>query len=271
MKETLLCLNPEWQGCESPILESGAIGLSEDLFGGRSYINFGSSIAKDLKVIDSVFALDVIGSRFIEALKLLRSKRPKRIFTVGGSCGTEAAPVSFLNEVHEGEMAVIWFDAHGDLNTPDSSPSGHFHGMVLRTLLGEGPEVFTKNISRPLVPNQIFLAGARDLDIKEKEYIASIQLKTLPVDKSLVEEISIAGFRKVYIHLDLDVINPENFNDALMPTLGGPTIEVLSQCLSTLSINCEVVGVGIVEYCGRHPESGKKIAEILVNGGITNR
>jgi arginase len=48
-------------------------------------------------------------------------------------------PVSAALARHGDGLAVVWFDAHGDLNTPESSPSGAFHGMVLRTLLGQGP------------------------------------------------------------------------------------------------------------------------------------
>jgi arginase len=50
------------------------------------------------------------------------------VVTVGGTCGVEAAPVAYLNERYAGDLAIVWFDAHGDLNAPDTSPSGHFHG-----------------------------------------------------------------------------------------------------------------------------------------------
>ena len=65
----------------------------------------------------------------------LRASAPDIVVTVGGTCGVEAAPVAYLNERYDGNLAVVWFDGHGDLNSPATSPSGHFHGMVLRTLL----------------------------------------------------------------------------------------------------------------------------------------
>ena len=93
------------------------------------------------------------------------------VVTVGGTCGVEAAPVAYLNEQYDGDLAIVWFDAHGDLNAPATSPSGHFHGMVLRTLLGEGPHEYVGELRRPLRPAQLFLAGTRDLDPEESAYI----------------------------------------------------------------------------------------------------
>ncbi|MGA2982073.1 MAG: arginase family protein [Terriglobales bacterium] len=114
---------------------------------------------------EGVFALKAIAANFVEALDRLRQQFPKHIVTVGGSCGTEAARVTYLNETYNGNMAIIWFDAHGDLNTPASSPSGHFHGMVLRTLLGNGPTSLVQHLRLPLMPKQVFLVGTRDLDV----------------------------------------------------------------------------------------------------------
>ena len=67
---------------------------------------------------------------------------------IGGTCGAEIAPVAYLNNHYESDLAILWFDAHGDLNTPKTSLSGHFHGMVLRTLLGEG-QLFPAGHNRP--------------------------------------------------------------------------------------------------------------------------
>jgi arginase len=188
--------------------------------------------------------------------------------TVGGSCGTEAAPVSYLNSVYEGDLAVVWFDAHGDLNTPESSPSGHFHGMVLRTLLGDGPEIICSKIKRVLVSEQVFLAGARDLDDIEKEYIENSDIKNCEITKNLVNQISASGFSNVYIHIDVDVINPNDFSDALMPTEGGPTRKELIDCLFAITAQSNIVGVGLVEYCGRQAESLGQISKMLKEGGI---
>lgn len=69
----------------------------------------------------------------------LSRAKGRLVVTVGGDCGVELEPVAAAVRRHGDRLAVVWFDAHGDLNTPRSSPSGAFHGMVLRTLLGDGP------------------------------------------------------------------------------------------------------------------------------------
>ena len=63
-------------------------------------------------------------------------KKPDKILTVGGGCGIEIPIVSYFSEKYK-NLDVLWFDAHGDLNTPESSPSKYFHGMPLRFLLEE--------------------------------------------------------------------------------------------------------------------------------------
>lgn len=269
MKNSLLCLNSEWQGCESPILEQGAIRLANELFENRSFSVMTGGDSEDVDTENGVFALNSIGSRFLETSKLLEDARPKRIITVGGSCGVEAAPVSYLNNLYKGDLAVVWLDAHGDLNTPISSPSGHFHGMVLRTLLGEGPDIFCRNIKIPLISEQVFLAGARDLDESEKMYIENSDINICEVDERIASLITDSGFTNAYIHIDVDVINPDDFSDALMPTVGGPRRKTISKCISAINAHLNIAGIGVVEYCGKQSGSSKQISKMLDEGGIT--
>ena len=131
---------------------------------------------------------------------------------IGGTCGVEVAPVSYLNENYQGDLAVVWLDAHGDLNTPSTSPSGHFHGMALRTLLGEGPKGYIEGLSRFLNTDQVFLAGSRNLNPAEMTYISKVGISiTTPREfgdpSELVQKIKYRGFKHLYLHLDLDVLN----------------------------------------------------------------
>ena len=134
--------------------------------------------------------------------------------TVGGTCGVEAAPVAYLNERYAGDLAV---DAHGDLNAPATSPSGHFHGMVLRTLLGEGPLEYVAKFRRTLKPEQIFLAGTRDLDPEELVDIrqagignhAARGVHRSAGDCNPRPRPGLCG--NVYLHLDMDCFRPDEF------------------------------------------------------------
>src|SRR5215472_11826338 len=128
----LSLLYPEWQSYgENAAVHYGALKLSEALFGGRNFFKVEVPDHESLEKTDGVLGLASIAPRFAATLKEIQQRQPNRIFMIGGTCGVEVAPVSYLNMKYQGDLAVIWFDAHGDLNTPDSSPSGHFHGMAL--------------------------------------------------------------------------------------------------------------------------------------------
>ena len=171
----------------------------------------------------------------------------------------EAAPVAYLNERYGGDLAVVWLDAHGDLNTPASSPSGNFHGMVLRTLLGDGPSQYTAVLGRPLTPSQIFLAATRDLDPPEQAFVEATAISVttpaeLPSSDVLARRIAAAGFTHVYVHLDLDALDPGEFADMLIPTPGGPRLDHVMSAVSHLADH-DIVGFSIVEYVPRTTES----------------
>ena len=269
----LSLLNPEWQGYgEHADVYTGAWQVVEKLFDIADFVRVPVEIGESLSRVDGVLGLHSIAPRFRETLKKLQSAAPAKIFMVGGTCGVEVAPVGYLNDKYQGDMAVVWFDAHGDLNTPASSPSGHFHGMALRTLLGDGPPEFTRELNRFLKPAQVFLAGTRDLDPPETAFCDEMSVSVTRPDQFaepqiLVERILERGFRHVYLHLDLDVLNPESFPNSLMQTPGGPNLSEVQTMMKALTDNFEIVGFSIVEYC----EYGGNIADLkklILNSGI---
>ncbi|MGN6798831.1 MAG: arginase family protein [Gaiellaceae bacterium] len=139
---------------------------------------------------------------------------PARPFVLGGSCCGHVGAVRELARRH-GRIGVIWIDAHGDLNTPESSPSGNAWGMPLRMLIDAGD----------VAPEDVTLLGARNLDPPEVEFIASAgirqELGELP--------------DTIYVALDLDVIRPGDL-DVFMPEPGGPTLDELEALLQGLPI-----------------------------------
>lgn len=190
-----------------------------------------------------------------DACAVIQVHNPDRILTIGGDCGVEIAPVSFLNQKYLQKLTVIWLDAHGDLNTPDSSPSTHFHGMPLRTLLGEGDADIVKQAFSTLHPLQVMLVGVRELDGPESNFINQNGLPCVSAQSinegnfsklfSVMEDI---GFGKIYIHLDLDVIDPGDFPYVTCPTPGGIHAVRLVELLTSLNRNFDVVGCSILEF-----------------------
>jgi arginase len=110
------------------------------------------------------------------------------VLTIGGDCGVELAPLEAARLRHVPDLTALWFDAHADLNTPVTSPSGAFHGMVLRVALGDGDDVLAAD--RPLSKWRVLLAGTRNLDAAERELLPRLCAMT----KNYVEtSISMEG------------------------------------------------------------------------------
>lgn len=275
MNTELSLLYPEWQSYgESNSVMTGALKMAESLFGISDFTVVHVPEHETLAKQSGVLGLSSIAPRFKETLNNLQNKQPSKIFTVGGTCGVEVAPVGYLNNRYNGDLAVLWFDAHGDLNTPESSPSGHFHGMALRTLLGEGPSEYTSELSMFLRPEQVFLIGTRDLDPPEIEYSSRVGIsittsEELSSSELLISRIKNKGFKKIYLHLDLDVLNPESFPDSLMQTPGGPSVKQIQQVMAALAKNFDVIGFSIVEYCEHQGGTLDTLKCLVINSGIT--
>jgi arginase family enzyme/very-short-patch-repair endonuclease len=222
----------QWQGSGSPTarrLASGASDLAALIPGDR---HVRVPIADDLAA--NLDAARAIGF-------------DDRTVTVGGDCGVELAPIEAALAAHGDGLAVVWFDAHGDLNTPGSSPSGAFHGMVLRTLLGdEGP----LSPQAKLRPSQVVLAGVRALDPPEKQYVTEHDIALVPPGElaDLPSVVAAAGARAVYVHIDLDVLDPSTFSSVGCPEPGGVTPAALATAVRSLTDRFPLAGLGITEY-----------------------
>jgi arginase len=167
------------------------------------------------------------------------------VLTIGGDCGVELVPIAAARASYGAGLRVVWFDAHPDLNTPGSSPSGAFHGMVLRSLLGEGdPELAG---SPPLTAGRVALVGARAIDDGEREVIARGLVTT---DLAAALE----GAEHVYVHVDLDVLDPEQVFGLNYPEPGGLSVDELVAALDALA-NHTVVGAGLTECVGTAEET----------------
>jgi arginase len=131
-----------------------------------------------------------------------------------------------------GPGGVVWIDAHGDLNTPESSPSGNVHGMVLAAALGlGGPEFAHKGWTLPAVEaGRISLVGVRSLDTGERELLDRIdarvftmsEIDRVGVESCMREALAHAsGPNFVHVSLDMDVVDPEYAPGVGTPVRGG--------------------------------------------------
>ena len=166
------------------------------------------------------------------------------VLTIGGDCGVELVPIGVARFRYGQGLAVAWFDAHADLNTAESSPSGAFHGMVLRSLLGQGDLDFAAG---PAVERAV-LIGTRVFDPAEREAVDSGLVACVPGDPAAVRE-ALGGAQSVYLHVDLDVLDPAEFGELAYPEPGGLTIDQLAAPIRELA-EFEVIGAGVTECVG---------------------
>jgi arginase len=268
----MFLLQPEWQGFGlHPGVFHGARALGAELFRGLDYTTIDAPETETLEVEDQVLGWHSIAARAERALEILREALPDRTVMVAGTCGAELAPVAYLNEQYAGDLAVLWLDAHADLNTPASSPSGHFHGMILRTLLGDGPAAAGRMITRPLAPSQVFLVGVREFDPPEAEFVKAHGIPVLGDDvfedpARAVAVLGSRGIKRLYVHFDVDVLDPASFTGALMHAPGGgPTLAQATAFIGVMSKSFDVVGLSVLEYCEREPAAARALAGALVS------
>ena len=158
----------------------------------------------------------------------LAADLPVRPLVLGGDCCAHVGALVGLAGRHE-RLALVWLDAHGDLNTPETSLSGNTWGMPLRMVLDVGT----------IEPHRVALIGARDLDPPEREFLASSAIHT--GDDAL--EQATADVDCVYVAFDADVLEPGAVT-AFMPAPGGPTIDDVEALLRDIAQRMTVVGAG---------------------------
>jgi arginase len=154
---------------------------------------------------------------------------PTRPLVLGGCCCAHVGAIRGLAARHD-RLAVVWLDAHGDLNTPETSPSGNLWGMPLRMAIDEGS----------VRPADVALVGARDLDPPEEDYIDEVGLR---LDEDGIAG-ALAGTDGVYVALDCDSLD-ESEVSSFMPEPDGLRVDDVERIFRRLAASGPVLGVGL--------------------------
>jgi arginase len=198
---------------------------------------------------------DELGSGIsrLSSLQLVRQRLSQEIaaaggpvLTIGGDCGVEWAPISAFAG---SDVTLVWFDAHPDVNTPETSPSAAFHGMVLRRLLDDGFD-----------PKRVVLAGTRAFDDAEAEFVAASGIRHLTCDRldepaALLEAIEATGGDRVYVHIDVDVLDPATCAALGFPEPFGLDPATLVTLIGAIRERWPLAGAGLTEFAPESPEA----------------
>jgi arginase len=138
------------------------------------------------------------------------------------------------------DPAIVWFDAHGDVHTIESSASGYPGGMSLRFLLGANYDVVGSKLGfRPLAESRAVLVDARDLDPAEAGYLAQAQVRHCPVDAVELPD------GPLILHIDVDVMDSGDVPRLAFPVAGGPAKTAVLQAVREIRGSGRVVATDI--------------------------
>lgn len=197
---------------------------------------------------------------------------------LGGDHSLAIGSVAGAAEALKGEMGCIWFDAHGDMNTDETTPSGNIHGMPLAASLGYGHDDLTRigSLFPKLKPERVVLVGARSIDPLERELIvkSGINVFTMAdVDEQGISsvmmraiEIATNGTSGVHLSVDLDALDPMYAPGVGTPVHGGFTYREGHLAMELLASAGCVTSVDVVEVnpiLDSENRTGKMAVELL--------
>jgi arginase len=149
------------------------------------------------------------------------------------------------------DARLLWLDAHGDYNSPETTGSGYLGGMCLAGACGE----WDTGLGDSVPPERVVLAGIRDLDAGERELLESSAATVIGAStvETLVAVKNALDGAPVFIHLDLDVIDPEHF-PAAVPAPGGLHPDRLYDLIDSVLEDSELAGIEVTAFEAPEPE-----------------
>ncbi|WP_431031439.1 arginase family protein [Plantibacter sp. RU18] len=248
---------PQWQGSGSSRamqLIDGAEAIRGDLPTAATTLVFVPAEAGEALDTDIRRASSLITTAELQRQAIAGITDP--VITIGGDCGVELASVGEALRRDPG-IAVVWFDAHGNLNTPLSSPSGSFSDMVARALTGEGAAGLLPQV--PLDPAHLVLVGVRDLDDAE---LAHVEERSIPMVSSVmtsaaevVAAVESTGAERVYLHVDVDVLDPSVIAGVSSAVPFGLELSTLLDCITELRARFGFAGAGVTGFSPGSPDA----------------
>lgn len=267
---TLRLLYPQWQGGDIARLvpelskEDSSLGyyLGAELLEFLAPKNVTSKTAKvpisleyNRESKNGILNYDEIVAQSKAALEILNAHKPDKILTLGGECSVSVVPFSYLAHKYSGDVAIVWIDAHKDLNLQGDSYEG-YHAMALAACFGLiDKEGIAKILPAHFSPKDSIIVGLRDFEGK-KERCEEIGVQVLSPEEArdstkLLEWLKSRGKSKVVVHFDLDVLDPSELIMAVGVVENGLKIAEVVNLINAINTNYDLVGLSIAEHMPR--------------------
>ena len=193
-----------------------------------------------------------IKAQTLAAFEILNRENPDRIITLGGECSVSVAPFTWLAHKYGPKTAIVWIDAHCDLNLPGDPYTG-YHAMALAACLGKCGEEATSLLPATLSAEQVKVVGLRDWDVgiqeRQKQFgVKHVTAQELHQHIDVISEwLKQIGAENVLIHLDMDGLDPQDLFSAVVAVPDGVRVADAVQLINKLDAEFDVVGLTIAE------------------------
>ncbi len=143
------------------------------------------------------------------------------------------------------DPTLLWFDAHGDFHTWETTASGFLGGMPLAMVTGRGEQTIVEAAGMtPLSDERVVLVDARDLDPGEEEAVASSAMRVVAVEEA--GSLNLSG--PLYVHVDVDIVDPDDLPGVNYPVPGGPSLVEMHSAMECLAATGQVVAFSISSW-----------------------
>lgn len=266
---TIRLIYPQWQG---GIVSHWMPDLSPEDASRGYYL--GAQLLKMLapessqKVVEVPVSLE-IGERKVEegvsdrsailkqsraALEKLREHNPDKIVTLGGECSVSVVPFTYLAGKYPNDTAIIWIDAHPDINLPNDEYPG-FHAMALAACMGMGDAELTGMLPGKVDASNVLIVGLRawEKDGGTRERQKEMNIKSLSPSETATNSDAVLnwlkerGVSRVLIHFDLDVLDPAEIIAGVGVEPGGMKIKEVVRVINDIASRYDLVGLTIAE------------------------
>jgi arginase len=176
--------------------------------------------------------------------KVTAARREQRFpLVLAGNCMAAAGVVAAM-----GQPAVVWLDAHADLNTPETTRSGFLDGMAISVLLGRCWHAMAEDLGlQPLRDDAVWLVGARDVDSPEEEYLAQSAIHRITASAA-GRTMKPRPSGEIYLHIDLDVLDPTVGKVNEFATPAGLSLESLLETIDAIAGSARIGAAALTAY-----------------------
>lgn len=265
MSNKLRIVLPQWQGGMNPNYRLGAKLLNALVPESNQTETLEIPVSKEEHQNNGVVDEEkTLLSQMETTFDTLTVKNPNKVITLGGDCSISEAPFDYLHGKYPDDFGMIWLDAHPDISNPTTS--SHIHEMVAANLIHKGAKNFNEQVKNPIDPKHVLFAGLKYDDLRPMDNLVKdlnmsyVIPEKLKKDSSpVLDWIKSNNIKHIAIHLDLDVLDPDDFR-AILPAeigldrskfgaaIGSMKLAEMIRLLKDVENNTDLVGLSIAEH-----------------------